>query len=144
MSDATARPSDAEGVSLRKAWLAFGQLIRAADASLPAMPDVLPAELNRTPVGVPALAGNPRKPSRSRWLGLIAAAAAALLVAATCGWWIGRDGKPDKPGSSIAGRGTAEQATPQPEKLPQKAAVAQTGESNGESNEGRHKDIDLG
>ena len=35
--DAGGTEGDAESASLREAWLAFGQVIRAADASLPAM-----------------------------------------------------------------------------------------------------------
>ena len=72
-------PCDAETASLREAWLAFEQLVRAADASLPAMPDF-----------APSLAPPPR---RRRWIGLLAAAAAALLVAVALEWRIGGDGK---------------------------------------------------
>ncbi len=117
---APAGPCDAEGASLREAWLAFGRLIRAADDSLPAMPNVLPAgPSTATPIA-------PLKSRRSRWLRPIAAAAAALLVAVTFGWWIGRDGKQDISGPSLAQTGKPEQATPQPEKLSPQAAVART------------------
>lgn len=74
---------DTETTSLREAWLAFGQLIRVADASLPAMPDIA------APIA-------PQKSRRSRWsrswwIGLVAATAAALLIAVTVGWWSHRD-----------------------------------------------------
>ncbi len=73
----TAEVRDAEGESLREAWLAFAQLIRAADASLPAI--ALATPQMATPLG-------PQKLHRRRWLALIAAAAAMLLVAVTFGW----------------------------------------------------------
>ncbi len=96
----TSESHDAETASLREAWLAFGQLIRAADASLAAMPNIA------TP---------PPKPRRSRWLGLVAAAAAALLVAVTFGWCIGRNAKPDNREPSLVQRATPARPNPQPE-----------------------------
>jgi hypothetical protein len=124
---------DAESASLREAWLAFGQLIRAADASLPAMPEVLP-------VGVPALAGKPHGFRLKAGLQLIAATAAALLIAISCGWWIGRDGKQDNRKPSLAHSTTpgpatsrAEIKTATPAVLPKqdlpKAAAAQAEEA---------------
>ena len=65
----TSESHDAETASLREAWLAFGQLIRAADASLAAMPNVA------TP---------PPKPRRSRWLGLVGCGGRCL---ACCGYF---------------------------------------------------------
>ncbi len=102
-SDATAARGDAENASLREAWLALGQLIRAADASLPAMGDVLPAAPNwATPLA-------PQKPRRMRRLVAIAASAAALLVTATFGWWISHDGKRGNKEPSLAQTATPEQ-----------------------------------
>ena len=101
-ADASAEHGDAETASLREAWLAFGQLVRAADASLPAMPDFMPS-----------LA--PQQPRRSRWIALIAATAAVLLIAITCGWWIGHDRKPNNGEPSIAQTPPPEQAISQPE-----------------------------
>ena len=95
---------DAETASLREAWLAFGQLIRAADASLAVMPNIA------TPIV-------PKKSRRSRWLGLIVAAAAALLVAVSFGWWIGRGLKQGAREPSLAQTVTPGQATPQAEKV---------------------------
>ncbi|MGO9108518.1 MAG: hypothetical protein ACLP9L_04730 [Thermoguttaceae bacterium] len=87
IGDVTAERDDAEIAFLREAWLAFGQLVRAADASLPAMPNVLPTEPNlATPIAL-------QKPRRSRWHGPIAAVAVALLIAVAFGSWISRDGK---------------------------------------------------
>ena len=98
----TSESPDAERASLREAWLAFGQLIRAADASLPVMPNM-----------VTAIA--PQKPRRRRLLGLMVAAAAALLVSVTFGWWFGRDRKQDNREPSLAQTATPKQTNPQPE-----------------------------
>jgi len=82
---AHAKPEEGgvEIASLRETWLAFGQLIRAADASLPAMPkiaaSIVPQKSRRS------------RWSHSRWVGLTAATAAALLVAVTFACWIRRD-----------------------------------------------------
>ncbi len=78
-----ARVRDVEGESLRQTWLAFSQLIRAADASLPAMAPVV------LPMAAPL---RPQKSRPSRWVALIAAAAAILLVAVTFGWLTGGAG----------------------------------------------------
>ena len=109
-----AEQGDAETASLREAWLAFGQLIRAADDSLPAMPSIAASIV-------------PQKPRRRRWIGLIAAVAAALLVAVTFGRWIHRDGKPGNNGPSVA---QAEKATSEQPKAgafnPEPTATAKT------------------
>ncbi len=109
---------DAETASLREAWLAFGQLAAAADASLPAMPDLM-------------ISIAPRKARRSHWLGLIAATAAALLVAVTLGWWI-RGGSRQQNGNgnggepAVAHAAAPKQAKPQTMEQGQpKPAVAQ-------------------
>ncbi len=86
---ATAEGHDAETASLREAWLAFEQLIRAADAVLPALPNIA--------ASMPA-----NKPHRRQWLGLMAAAAAALLVAVALGWWIHGNGKQGNNAPSLA------------------------------------------
>jgi len=107
-SAAAGEHHDAASASLREAWLAFGQLIRAADASLPPMPEITTST-------------TPQKRRRSRWLGLLAAAAATLLVAVTAGWWISRASKQGKSEPSLAQTVIPRQNSPQIEK---KAAVA--------------------
>ena len=87
----------------------LGQLICAADA---AMPEVHIAE----PDGATPIAR--RKPRGSRLPGLLAATAAALLVAVTFGWWIGRDGRQENsngsnPEPSLAQTPAPEHAKPQ-------------------------------
>src|SRR5580700_10501549 len=73
--DSTSARGDADSASLREAWLAFGQLIRAADATLPAMPNLTPAEPKmEMPV-------RPQKLGRVGWLSAITAAAAAIFIA---------------------------------------------------------------
>ncbi len=99
----TSAVHNAETASLREAWLAFDQLIRAADASLPTMTKITAAIA-------------PRKPRRSRgngswWAGLMAATAAALLVAVALGWWIRRDGKLGNNEPSVAETAIPEQPT---------------------------------
>jgi hypothetical protein len=92
------RSGDVETASLRETWLALGQLIRAADASLPPLPDM----------AAPIV---PQKRGRSRWLGLIAATAAALLLAVTYGWLARGPGVPpanDGIGTSPSNGGSEE------------------------------------
>jgi len=47
------QPTDTETASLREAWLAFGQLIRAADDSLPAMPRIATHKPRAAPADSP-------------------------------------------------------------------------------------------
>ena len=92
------RSGHAETASLRETWLALGQLIRAADASLPPLPNM----------AAPIV---PQKRGRSRWLGLIAATAAALLLAVTFGWLARGPGVPpanDGIGASPSNGGSEE------------------------------------
>src|SRR5208283_610105 len=84
--DSDADPHDMETAALRKTWQSFGQLLHAADASLPAMRNVSLAE----PKTAASIA--PETPRRSGWLAAVAAVAATLLVVAAFGWWIRRDG----------------------------------------------------
>lgn len=91
---------DVETASLREAWLAFGQLAEAADASLPPPPNLMTSIV-------------PQKGGRIRWPALLAATAAALLVAVTCGWWISRDGKQQGGHESDHAPSLAENAAPQ-------------------------------
>ena len=97
------QPQDPEVASLREAWLAFEQLIRAADASAAAMPNV-------------ATSIAPPKPRRRRWLGVVAAVTATLLVALPLEWWMAAGkkvatpapiAKQDKPRSVVAGTASA-------------------------------------
>jgi hypothetical protein len=106
--DASSQPRDVESASMREAWLAFGQLIDAADASLPAMSS-LDTPLERWKDTSTA----PQSPRYTRWLGLVAATAAVLLVAVTLGWWISRDSKPGDRDPSLARTAMPEQAVPQ-------------------------------
>jgi hypothetical protein len=116
--------SDAESASLREAWLAFGRLVDAADASLPAMPAAMP--------DLAALAR--RKPRRGRWISLIAAIAALLLAAVTLGWLVpggvvtpspGIVGVAPAPGSSdVASAGNTPVAAGVAEPAQPKAATA--------------------
>ena len=123
LEDATAtdRPisGDPEAASLRDAWLAFSQLAAAADDSLPAPPAIMPS------ITTP-------KPRRVQWAGLIAAAAAGLLLAITCGWWFARDAEQaNSNGSngepSFAAKPAPEKAAPQVVKQDSpKMAIVQT------------------
>src|SRR5206468_3356253 len=112
----------AEAASLREAWLAFGQLVRAADASLPAMPDIAVPDRETPEIAAAIL---PRKRRRNRWVGLLAATSAALLVAITLGWWIGRDRKQHDNQPSLAHNNAPEHAKPQAVKQdPPQSALA--------------------
>ena len=97
---------DAETASLREAWLALGQLVRAADESLPPAPKITPSR------SAAAAAVSPRKRPQARWAGLTAAAAATLLIALVCGWWIHRYGAHGKQGLPVAQDAPNEAATP--------------------------------
>ena len=70
------KPRDSDATSLREAWLGFGQLVRAADDSLPTIALAMPEM---------AAPRGPQKSHRLRWLRFVAAAAAILLVAVTFG-----------------------------------------------------------
>jgi hypothetical protein len=85
---AMSEPGNAEAASLREAWLAFAQLVRAADDSLPETPASML-------MAMPATAAVPAQKPRRRF-GLIAAVAAALLVAVSLGWWIARGNWPHR------------------------------------------------
>jgi hypothetical protein len=98
-------PVETEAESLRETWLAFTELVRAADDSLPALAITMPATTLPTttistatiPTATIPTTSKPHahvatdKSPRRRWLGLIAAAAAMLLCAVCFGWWIVRD-----------------------------------------------------
>ena len=110
-SHATTARGDAETASLREAWLAFGQLIRAADAALPEMRNLATSIAPRKPgrrrwfglvlrrTGFLARQRRPRKPALLRLFqaGVIAAVAAALLLAVCLGWRIASEKKAATP-----------------------------------------------
>ena len=91
-----------EFASLREAWLAFGQLVRAADDSLPAMQEFVPPAAVAIPAGreVQVVSGIPGyrlktgravpSPRQRLWFGMtlaVAVAAATLLMAVALGRW---------------------------------------------------------
>jgi hypothetical protein len=116
--------ADAEAVALREAWMAFAQLVQAADDSLPAVAVAMPSELK---VVVP------RRPQQRRWIRMIASVAAMAIVAATLGWWIVRGIKQQHNGidrePALAQKVMPKQPqTVKPAVAPQSAVVKKTNE----------------
>jgi len=91
--EADLEPADGEAAALRKTWQSFEQLIVAADASLPETLNVLLEDRLKTYPTAPKTTLNALEtPRHNRWIGPLAASAAALLIAVALGGWIIRNG----------------------------------------------------